>query len=232
MIDLHCHILPEIDDGPASIEESITMAKVAAAEGIHTIVATPHIYSSHPSALAIQNKTQQLQQNLEECKIPLSVHAGAEIAYNCLNLDLKNFTFPNSTYLLIEFPHNFLPSSADQDLFDLLNKGFKPIIAHPERNQTIIEQPDLLIKLMQENIHLQLTANSITGDFGTAVRDCAWYLLQQKVVSFIASDAHSPNRRKPSLKEAVKKAGKIIGKKKALDLVTKNPEFVLNNISF
>lgn len=227
MIDLHCHILAGIDDGPAVLSQSIAMARIAAADGISQIAATPHIKNKlHPPAV-ISKAVARLNTALAERRIPVEIVPGGE-AYALLDpLLLKGYTINNSRYILIEFPHTHLPRTAGDLLFKLVSQGFKPIIVHPERNPSIIRRPDLLLKLLNSNILVQITAGSLSGNFGRQEMECACYLLEQGVVGFIGTDAHSAEFRPPILSQGVNIAAGIIGRRKALALVTSNPAAVL-----
>jgi protein-tyrosine phosphatase len=227
MIDIHCHILHGIDDGPNYIQESIEMAKIAAADGISKIVATPHIKHSILLATEIQTRIEHLNNLLKSLHIPVEILPGADVfVLNDISL-LNEFTLNKSQYLLIEFPHTHMPISAKNMLFNLILNGFLPIISHPERNPSIIREPDLLLQLIDDNIFVQITANSLTGKFGSKVKKCAIHLLKMGIVSFIASDAHSSNHRKPVLSKGLQIAEKIIGKDEAAKLVLANPEAVI-----
>ena len=229
MIDLHCHILPTIDDGAADISETVAMAEIAATDGIHTIVATPHIDNQLPETMArIDEAVHQANTALSARSIPVTIIAGAE--NNSLHLgDSSGITISNSSYVLIEFPMGYLPISSADILSSLTGQGLRPIIAHPERNFDILHKPNLLLDLLNKDIAVQLTAGSLMGEFGPSVRECAFYLLQNNLVDFIASDAHSAVRRLPQLSFAVKKAARLVGKDKATGMVTDNPQRVLNN---
>jgi len=227
MIDIHCHILPGVDDGAADLDESVKMAKIALADGIAKIVATPHI--NHPfitkQSLCICHE--MLTRTLEQKHIPVDIFLGGEVA---AHMDVSKFnlhTLSRTKYILLEFPAGHLPQSAGELIFNLILDGFYPIIAHPERNASILKNPYVLFNLLKQQVLLQITAGSITGMFGTDAMACARFLLRKGVVSFIASDAHSANHRRPVLSKAVRAAGKIIGKENALKLVTTNPRAML-----
>ncbi len=227
MIDLHCHILAAIDDGPAGMEQSIAMARIAAADGISRIAATPHIKNTlHPPDI-IRKGVARLNAALAERRISVEIVPGAEVYAVLDPLLLDGYRLNNSRYILIEFPHTHLPRTAGSLLFQLAARGFKPIIGHPERNPSIIRNPDLLLNLLDSNVLAQITAGSLTGDFGPRVMECACYLLEQGAVSFLGTDAHSLKHRPPILSKGVNIAAGIIGRQKAMALVTSNPEAVL-----
>lgn len=227
MIDLHSHILPDIDDGPGTMRQAIAMARIAAADGITTIVATPHIKNTlHPPQI-IRAGVRRLNAALTELRIPVEIIPGAEVYALLDPLRLNSYRIGNSRYILIEFPHTHLPRTAVSLLFQLVARGFKPIIGHPERNPSVIRNPDLLLELLSSNVQTQITAGSLTGNFGPQVMKCARYLLEQGAVSFIASDAHSTKHRPPVLSKGINVAAGIIGRDKATAFVTSNPAAVL-----
>ena len=227
MIDIHCHILPGIDDGPEKIEESIEMARIASCDGITKIVATPHIKDTLHPLSSIQKSIELLNNRLSEMDIPVHIFQGADVSA-LLDISLvENYTINNTNYILIEFPHTYLPGNAKEVLFRMMTRGYQPIITHPERNLSILANPGLLFELLDTGLLVQITADSLTGSFGVDIQECAFYLLKRGVVSFIASDAHSSLQRRPVLSEGVRVAQRIIGKERAFKLVTVNPEMVL-----
>lgn len=228
MIDLHCHILPGIDDGPADINISIEMARIAAADGITTIVATPHVKERMHPASEIGERIAELNERLDALNIPVRILPGADV-YALLDPALLHpYTINNTDYILIEFPHSHLPKNAKEVLFRLIMAGFLPIITHPERNPSIIRNPELLFDLLGSGALVQITADSLAGTFGPEKQACARYLLQHDVVQFIATDAHSSQYRRPILSAGLKNATKIIGKEKAQRLVSLYPEAVIS----
>ena len=229
MIDLHCHILPGIDDGATDMQTSIDMARIAAEDGIETIVATPHIKEVLHSTVKLRTLVAQLNVHLESQNIPVEVLLGGDVFALLNPLRLKDYTINNSHYILIEFPHNYLPSNSREMLFSLAIQGLCPIITHPERNLAIMKKPDLLLDMLYGNVLVQITAGSLTGEFGRNEQACASYLLQKGAVHFIATDAHSSDFRRPVLSEGLKHAGKIIGKESAKKLVWDNPGAVLKD---
>lgn len=227
MIDIHCHILPGVDDGAVDLSESVKMAKIALADGIVKIIATPHINGSSINRQSLSICCRMLTQSLQKALIPVEIVLGGEVA---AHLDASEFvphTLNGTKYILIELPSGHLPKNTGEILFNLILKGFHPIIAHPERNSEIVRKPDTLFDLLKQKILVQITAGSITGMFGPDTKACARFLLQKGVVSFIASDAHSAGHRRPVLSKGVHPAGKIIGKENALKMVTTNPEAML-----
>ncbi len=228
MIDIHCHILPGIDDGPSDIKESIEMAKIASLDGITKIVATPHIKDTlHPVA-AIKKSIGVLSNRLTEMGIPVEILQGADVSAMLDVSLLEGYTINNTNYILIEFPHSHLPKNAKEVLFRMIIKGYYPIITHPERNISVIKNPDLLFELTGAGSLVQITADSLTGAFGADIKECAFYLLKKGAVSFIATDAHSSFQRRPVLSKGLKVAERIIGKMRATNLVTLNPQAVLS----
>lgn len=227
MIDIHCHILPGIDDGPSDIEESVEMARMAARDGITKIVATPHLKQEVYHSAEITIRVRQLNSRLKKDNIPVTILPGADVFALLDPRLLFEFSINHTNYILIEFPHSHLPKTAKEILYRLVINGFRPIITHPERNPSILRNPDLLFHLLDGNSFVQITAGSLTGGFGRNEQECARYLLKKGVVDFIASDAHGVEYRPPVLSHALEAAAKIIGRKEAEKLVFANPEAVV-----
>lgn len=208
MIDLHCHILSGVDDGARSLSDSVEMAKQAVQQGIVTIVATPHHmngkYENRRQAIA--GKVKELQQKLAAEQIPLTILPGQEVRIHGEMVEAFELgeiqPLADSSYVLVEFPFTSVPSYTEQLLFDLQMKGLTPVIAHPERNQQIIEQPDLLYKLINNGALSQVTAASIIGGFGKKVKNFTFQLIEANLTHFIASDAHNIRNRSFKMAEA------------------------------
>lgn len=229
MIDIHCHILHALDDGAKTIDESIEMAKIAAKDGVRTIVATPHVGEKIISFDEIRTKVNELNDRLIELFIPVEILPGAELISGMPVKSIEKYTINDNGFVLIEFPHSHLPHNSFEIISDIISHGLKPVIAHPERNPSIIKKPDILVELVEKTgAGVQITANSITGGFGRRIRLCSQYLLKKKVVQIISSDAHSIRSRRPGLSLALKASGKILGRKNVQKMVYDNPEAVIN----
>ena len=227
MVDIHCHILPGIDDGPSDLSESLKMAEIAVADGITQIVATPHVKGDIHSPAFFDQCIRQFNEKLQRIYSPLKIVGGADVSAAFPPEVLALYTINKGPYFLLEFPHSHLPHNADEIVFKIMLAGLRPIITHPERNPSIIRDPELLFRLADAGCLVQVTAGSLTGGFGTDSRNCAIYLLKKRRVHFLATDAHSASYRKPILSSAVKEAASIIGSKAALKLVFTNPSAVL-----
>ena len=228
MIDIHCHILPGLDDGPCKLDDSLEMAKIAVADGIVRIVATPHINGIlHPPAL-LRERVSLFNETLKNQGIPLEVLPGADASALLDPEILRRYTLNGTDYVLFEFPHSHIPQNAPEQVFKAILAGLKPIITHPERNPTVILRPQVLFDLVEAGALVQCTAESLTGFFGPEVMDCCLFLLKRHSVHFLASDAHSPRHRRPVLSGSVIAAGKIIGRSAARRLVENNPAAVIS----
>ncbi|WPZ18255.1 CpsB/CapC family capsule biosynthesis tyrosine phosphatase [Geobacillus subterraneus] len=208
MIDIHTHILPGIDDGAATVEDAIAMAQAAVKEGITTIIATPHHQNGNydnpkPSILAL---AAELNDELKRRDIALTVLPGQEVRLHGDLLDglarHEVMTLADTPYILIEFPPDHVPKYAEQLLFDVQLKGLMPIIAHPERNAEIIENPERLYQLVKRGAFAQLTASSVTGQFGKKIKTFSFQLIEANLAHFIASDAHNIKTRPFRLRQA------------------------------
>lgn len=209
MIDLHCHLLPGIDDGPETMEESLALAQSAVDQGITHVLCTPHHNNGryeNPKASIIA-AVAELQIALDETQIPLTVLEGQEVRMTGeliedLNEDNLLFTDLNDTYLLIEFPSADVPAFSETLLFELRGMGKIPVIVHPERNRFFMEDPDRLIPFLEMGCLAQLTAPSIVGIFGKKIQKIAHEMVERNLVQMVASDAHGVNKRPFSLREA------------------------------
>lgn len=209
MIDLHCHLLPGIDDGPETMEESLALAQSAVDQGITHVLCTPHHNNGryeNPKASIIA-AVAELQIALDETQIPLTVLEGQEVRITGeliedLNEDNLLFTDLNDTYLLIEFPSADVPAFSETLLFELRGMGKIPVIVHPERNRFFMEDPDRLIPFLEMECLAQLTAPSIVGIFGKKIQKIAHEMVERNLVQMVASDAHGVNKRPFYLKEA------------------------------
>lgn len=227
MIDLHCHILPAIDDGPAAMEESLEMGRIAVADGISCLVATPHVNGDLHPPESIRKAVEGMNRALESAGIALEVLAGADTSALLPADVLRRYTINGTGYVFFEFPHSHLPQNAGDLVFGAILAGLTPIVTHPERNPGILQQPGRLFSLIEAGALVQITAESLTGGFGPGARECAFYLLRKDAVHFIATDAHSSRRRPPVLSQGMQAAARILGEVKARRLVVENPAAVL-----
>jgi len=203
------------------------MARLASASGTRQIVATPHVGQIILSPDRISEEVSQLNTALSYHNIDLEIFAGAEVEYHLDGHIWSRYCLHDSRYLLLEFPHTHLPTNANDVIFRLLSEDLQPVIAHPERNPAIIRQPKILSDLVAQGALAQITAGSLTGDFGPSIQSCARYLLKQGMVHFLASDGHSSTWRSPVLTSGLKIAAKLIGQGKAKKLVDDNPRKIL-----
>lgn len=235
MIDLHCHILPGLDDGPQWLEESLAMAETAMEDGIRTVVATPHtgdgLYANPLDK--VRSALSSLKEALLERGLHLDLHIGGDVH---VRPDMMRavrageaITVDNAgKYLLLELPSLSIPSGVREEIFQLRIHGITPIITHPERNQVIIRDPLVLEEMVSMGALAQLTAMSLTGGFGGIVREAAEYLLTRRLVHVIASDAHSAVHRPPILSRALERASSVLGDRvEAEQMVTSVPAAIL-----
>lgn len=209
MIDLHCHILPQVDDGPQRLSDSLTMARMAVADGITDLVATPHthngLYQISPNQ--IRESVETLQNAINEANIPLRIHPGAEIHLHpdlfghWLHDELQAIDH-NRRYILLEFPVMTIPIYTDQILTKLIGLGVTPIIAHPERNVRFLQDPEILSRYISQGAICQLTADSLLGRKGKRIQQFSQKLIQDQFIHLIASDAHNTSSRIPFLQAA------------------------------
>jgi protein-tyrosine phosphatase len=239
MIDIHCHILPAVDDGAASLEESLAMARLAVADGITAVLATPHTLNgiSRNTVPHILSSVSHLQGALVAEGVPLKIFPGSEVHLvkdMCLKIRSGEICTLNNNgkYVLIELPYQSVPDGIKQEIFDLKLDGITPIIAHPERNAAIQNNPRILRELVYMGALSQVTAMSIVGDFGPETRESAKGLLECRLVHLIASDAHSPGSRPPQLRNALEEAASILGNiPEAEAMVTQRPAAVISGDS-
>jgi protein-tyrosine phosphatase len=236
VLDLHCHLFPAMDDGPTSIDETLSMLYIAQEEGIETIAATHHYMEEQLTVgeyLTIwEEKHKQVQELIRMNNIELNIVSGAEVMASPFLAQLeglKSLCINGSRYLLIELPMMDIPQYTEDVIYSLRLKGITPIIAHPERNRLIVDDPNLLHPLIEMGALGQVTTGSITGLFGKKVTKCARILLEHNMAHLISTDAHSPRRRSPRFETAVTQLEKWFGEKHTNDLIKRNPMLVLND---
>lgn len=228
MIDIHCHILPGIDDGAGDLAISLEMARRAAEDGTRQLFATPHVSEFGPDPQTIAAACRALQLEIDKAEIPLLLHPGADIPSSLGPSGCKLYPLGESRYHLLEFPHSHLPADAEQLIFSVVTSGLIPIITHPERNRSLIADPDRIESLIDAGGLVQLTAASLVGAFGPDSRTCARIFLRHGWVHFLASDGHDPYLRPPIMSAGLKEAIRIIGPE-ATQLVNENPSRILSN---
>lgn len=233
MVDIHSHILPDLDDGPSTVEESLELAHGAFNAGTRTLVATPHVLNCMNLAnnSQINRKFKEFKTLLQEKLPDLTLLLGTEIYFQPNLSQYANYDAAtlNGTrrYILVEFPLGDIPKQYERELAALARFGLTPVIAHPERNALVIGKPALAGKMVEAGGILQMNAGSLTGLFGSTVRKVAQNLLKKGWVHVIASDAHDPVKRGPDLRKAVAEAAEIIGAAAAGRLVADNPRLLL-----
>ncbi len=232
MIDIHCHILPAIDDGPKSIEESVRLLEMSRAEGVTTAVATPHIFDHrypNPTTAQIEERLALVREAVNGA---VDVVCGAEVRLTpeILGvLDRSELFINRGRYMLIELPATLIPVGAENLLFGLTSAGVKPIIVHPERNRALLKHPERLVEFVRMGCAGQLDAPCLTGSQGSEARKNALNWISQGLIHFVASDAHRPSWRAPILAEPYQEVRRELGEEIAQGLFVDNPGAAVRN---
>ncbi|MBU2622311.1 MAG: hypothetical protein KKD92_08345 [Proteobacteria bacterium] len=239
MIDLHCHILPGIDDGAKTPEESLKMAEIALRDGIHTIVATPHVLGIHSNNVrSVEKSIAGLTDAFSINGINIRLIPGADVPLSAGLMDKikggEAGTINNGMkYILLELPSYTVPLRVKDLIFELKINGITPVITHPERILMIQQNADIAYDLVIMGALCQVTAMSITGDFGEIPRKSAAILLKRRLVHVIATDAHSADYRPPVLSKAVEAAANILCNYKEAEWMVKSvPAAIISGLSF
>jgi len=212
VIDLHCHVLPGIDDGPETIEGSIELARVALKAGIDTLVATPHVSARCPNdAATIARLVRELNARLAEEALPLRVLPGAEIAISQLPAiepeELARLGLGGGPWLLIEPPFTQVALGLEGRVLELQREGHRVVLAHPERCPALQRDRRVVRSLVQEGVLTSITAGSLVGRFGGEVRHYALELAREGLVHNVTSDAHDAVRRPPAIADELQRSG-------------------------
>ena len=235
MIDCHCHILPGVDDGAKTMNDSIEMARVAVRNGTTAIFATPHhlngVFTNYKQD--IEKKISEVQQTLNVLNIPLLIYPGSELhLVPELLTSLKNgdaMTYADKgKAVLIELPKHSIPTGALPIIENLLYSGITPIIAHPERNSTFRKSPDMVGEWIGIGCKLQLTSQSCTGEFGSEIQHVCNTWCNRGWVHLIASDAHRVEGRAPDLRGGLEAITNWLGKSAANIVCFDNPTMLLH----
>lgn len=236
MIDLHCHILPGIDDGAPDLETAIQMARAFAEDGVTVVACTPHILPGiyHNSGPQIRQATAQLQRLIAERGIPLHLVTGADnhVVPEFL-AELRSgklLSLADTRYVLVEPPHHVAPPRLEELFFSLISAQYVPILTHPERLTWISSNYAVMDRLSKAGAWFQITAASLAGDFGRNARYWAERLLDEGSVHLLATDAHDLKRRPPNLSRGRERAAKLVGEVEANNLVITRPRGVLYNV--
>jgi protein-tyrosine phosphatase len=212
VIDLHCHVLYGIDDGPATIEGSIAIARASASAGTRAILATPHVNWRYPNTSEqIAVAVAELNEKLAEEEIAVEILAGAEIAMTRIGDiapdELSRLALAGGSWLLVEPPFTPAASGLDTILIELQRQGHRILLAHPERCPAFHRDPEMLTRLVRGGILTSITAGSLVGRFGETPRRFAIALLRKGLAHNVASDAHDEANRRPGMASEIERAG-------------------------
>ncbi len=231
MVDLHCHILFGLDDGPKLLDDSLAMAEDAIADGITHVVATPHCSSQFLFDFAnVQARRDELAEKLQG---RLKLATGCDFHLNHENLlairkHSEPFCINQKDYLLVEFNEFSIPPAVDQTLHELQLAGLRPVITHPERNPILRSQPDRLTQWVRLGCFAQITAGSLSGVFGPGAKEDAWSWMTRGLIHFVSSDAHNTARRPLKLRFAYDSIAQQLGEETARALLIENPLAAFN----
>lgn len=234
MIDIHSHILYGIDDGAVSLEMSLEMLRMAVGAGITDIFTTPHVNRRGviPSWQQILDKVKELQERATEAGIDIRIHAGAEVELNYETLqflpaDGKEYCLANSSYILVELTNQSQPDQTEELLFELMLRGYIPVLAHPERYDRMMTHPERILRWMHKGMLTQCNMGSFHGDFGQTIQQRAVELLRHQMICFLGSDAHRIERRNPDVRPARRSLQGLAGGKQLWDKAEKNAGKIL-----
>jgi protein-tyrosine phosphatase len=235
MIDLHCHLLPGVDDGARNLAVSLEMARMFVADGVTTVACTPHILPGlyHNTGPQISAAVSSLQSALEAAGIDLRLTTGADVH---MVPDLvaglqsgKLLPLGGTRYVLVEPPHHVAPQRYEEFFFSILVAGYIPILTHPERLTWVGAHYGAIQRMAQSGVWMQITAGSLTGAFGKSAMALAERMLKDGCVHILATDAHDPIKRPPILARGRDIAAKFVGHAEAEHLVVTRPKGILEN---
>jgi protein-tyrosine phosphatase len=236
MIDLHCHLLPGIDDGPQTLDESIKLCRIAVADGVTHAIVTPHIHPGRweNTRQTIEQQCNILQQVLNQQGIPLQLGFAAEVRLTdqiMQQVDNNEIPFYGEVdgynIMLLEFPHGHIIPGSDKLVAWLMKHNIRPLIAHPERNKQIMKDPTQLQPFIEAGCWLQVTAGSVTGNFGEQAQHIAHQLLKDDFVTVLASDGHNAKARQPALQQAFDAIAGQYGTERARRLTLHTPARII-----
>jgi protein-tyrosine phosphatase len=226
MVDLHCHILPDLDDGARTWDDALAMAEDAIADGITHVVATPHASPDFTfDYRLVRESVNELRSRLGG---RLNLASGCDFHLNHENLmalrgDPRPYCINQKDYLLVEFNEFSIPPSLDQALHELRLAEMRPVVTHPERNGILRMHPERLRRWVELGCYVQVTAGSLTGVFGQGPKQQAWAWLADGLVHFVSSDAHNTTRRPLKLKFAFEEIAARLGEERAKAFLVENP---------
>lgn len=233
MIDIHSHLVYDVDDGARTLEDTLYMLKEAEKAGFTDIILTPHYMENYyevPSS-EISEKIENIKNNAQNTKIKL--HQGNEIYATENIVELLNsniaMSLNNSRYVLFELPMKNMPMNLEQIIYLLLQAGKVPVIAHPERYQYVQEDPNILIDYIERGVLFQSNYGSIIGNYGKEIKDTVKKLLTHDMIHFLGSDNHRKNTVYSQMSETLKILDNWVGKNKREELTTSNPNMILEN---
>lgn len=235
MIDLHCHMLPGIDDGAVDEADALAMARIAVDDGIQITACTPHIYPGmyENTGPGILEAVERFRQLLARHDIPLQLSHGADVHLAPdLVSGLKSgriLTLGGSRYFLFEPPHFVAPPKLEETVFDIMASGYHPVLTHPERLSWIESHYPVMQRIAHAGCWMQLTAGSITGRFGPRPKYWSERMLDEGLVHIVASDAHNVRKRSPQMAHARDLVAERLGEQAALDMVLTRPRAILDN---
>jgi len=233
MIDIHTHILPFSDDGAETMEDSLFELNNLSQAGITDVILTPHYIRKVFDNTYLSNiqKLNELKERLLEKGININLRHGSEVFLDdniWEDIEQHKLCISNTKYVLVETCFTGFPSNILDILYQLVRKGYKPILAHPERYYDIVNNKSIAEDLIYRDVYLQLNAGSVLGYYGDQVKDTAWWLIKNKFIHFIASDTHC-NRDYYFLNEALQTVSKHFGLD-FIDIITRrNPALLLAN---
>jgi protein-tyrosine phosphatase len=231
-VDIHCHLLPGIDDGAKSLDDSLAMARLAVEDGTGTIIATPHQFGNfgHNRGDDIRRRVAELQKQLDAADVKLTVLPGADVRIEpgMVEAIVRGEVLTlgdHRRHVLLELPHElYLPLGPVLD--ELSRRKMVGVLSHPERNQGILRQPSVVPALVDAGCLMQITAGSVSGTFGSQSQQFCEWMLAEGLVHFVATDAHGPRARRPLMRRSFEQIVELTDETTALDLCSVNPAHV------
>lgn len=233
MVDIHCHVLPGIDDGAEDWDVAVEMCRMAVQDGVDHVVATPHANDEYSYDREQHEQTLDCLRGMVAGSLQLSLGCDFHLSYENVQSALQTparYCIGNTPYLLVELSDYALPPNTPEVFARFLNIGVVPIVTHPERNPILQRRPEMVVQWAVAGVLVQITGNSMTGRWGMAARKSAEFLAKKGAVHVLASDAHGTHSRSPVLSEARDVMAKFVGKERARAMVEDNPRAIVSGL--